>query len=672
MAISSEEQSAGTETPRLPKPVIQSILPVESIRKIVAALVFAGFGSYLFQVVPSIEIAWVCCILLLTIYLFVFEIVGVDVAAISIMVLLGLTTLFAPMLGLEAGLVDNHNLFIGFSSNAVISIIAVMIIGAGLDRTGIMSRVASFILRIGGNDEKRIIPIISGTVGVISSFMQNVGAAALFLPVTSRISARSDLPMSRLLMPMGFCAILGGTMTMIGSSPLILLNDLMLASNQALPPEHAMEPWSLFSVTPVGIAMVLCGIIYFMVAGRFVLPSIKDESSSRKPDTMKYFQDVYGLDYGLFEVVVPTTSTLIGKTLQDVENPWRIRVIAAKTGNVSRVGPGSLARDVGFEAGTTLGILASSSSLQGFVDEFGLTRRTQIRTFTEVLSSAKSGIAEIVIPPNSSLIDKSARDVWMRKVYGIALVAMHRGGETFREGDGVRQMPLRAGDTLIVHTSWDALDRLKGNRDFVVVTTEYPHEELRPQKVHFAGLFFALALALVLFTDLQLSVALLTGALGMILSGVLRIEEAYEAVSWKTVFLLASLIPLGLAVETSGTARWLAEQAITMVGSMPVWVIQTALASLATVFSLVMSNVGATVLLVPLAVNIAIGVGADPAVFALTVALATSNSFLIPTHQVNALIMGPGGYRVPDFMRAGGIMTILFLVVLIVMMNLVF
>ena len=158
----------------------------------------------------------------------------------------------------------------------------------------------------------------------------------------------------------------------------------------------------------------------------------------------------------------------------------------------------------------------------------------------------------------------------------------------------------------------------------------------------------------------------------MVLSGVLSIEEAYQAVSWRTVFLLASLIPLGLAVETSGTAKWIAEQTIGVVGHMPVWVILGAVAVLATFFTLVMSNVGATVLLVPLAVNIAIGVGADPAMFAITVALATSNSFLIPTHQVNALIMGPGGYRVPDFIRAGGIMTILFLVVLIVMMNLMF
>ena len=178
---------------------------------------------------------------------------------------------------------------------------------------------------------------------------------------------------------------------------------------------------------------------------------------------------------------------------------------------------------------------------------------------------------------------------------------------------------------------------------------------------------------MVLFTDLRLSVALLTGAVGMILSKVLTIDEAYEAVSWKTVFLLASLIPLGFAVESTGTAKWIAEQVLILMDGSPIWGIQLAIAVLATFFTLVMSNVGATVLLVPLAVNIALGIdGANPAVFALTVALATSNSFLIPTHQVNALIMGPGGYKVADFMKAGGIMTILFLIVLMVMLNIIF
>ncbi len=644
-----------------------------NMKNLVAGLIFILFALWLAAVVPSIEIAWVTAILLFTIYLFVFEIVGVDVAAISIMVLLGLTTLFAPWMGLQQGLVDNENLFQGFSSNAVMSIIAIMIIGAGLDKTGLMNTVAAYILKIGGKTEKRIIPIISGTVAIISSFMQNVGAAALFLPVVSRISARSGLPMSRLLMPMGFCAILGGTVSMVGSSPLILLNDLILTSNHALPDGQKMELWSLFSVTPVGLALVATGVIYFVVAGRFVLPKIAKETHSVAATTMGYFQDVYGIDFAMTEVYIPEGSSIAGKMLDEIETDHAIRIIATqRPDGETRVGPGSLARDVALDGKMSLCILSSPVNLKNFAEAYDLIIRDEIEIFTESLATTKAGIAEVVIPPGSNLIGKSARDIWLRKVYGIAMVALHRNGETLREGEGIRDMPLQAGDTLVVHTQWDALVRLETDRNFVVVTTEFPHENLRPNKVGWASFFFAIALLLVLFTDLRLSIALLTGALGMVLSGVLSIDEAYEAVSWKTVFLLASLIPLGLAVETSGTARWIADQTLIVMGGQPVWVIQASVAVLATFFTLVMSNVGATVLLVPLAVNIAIGVGASPAVFALTVALATSNSFLIPTHQVNALIMGPGGYRVPDFMKAGGIMTILFLVVMMVMMLLVF
>ncbi|RLJ21097.1 SLC13 family permease [bacterium endosymbiont of Escarpia laminata] len=643
-------------------------------KQMIAAAVFAALALFLASVVPSIEIAWVSAILMLTIYLFAFEVVGVDVAAATVMVLLGLTTLLAPFMGLEQGLVDNKHLFDGFSSNAVISIIAVMIIGAGLDKTGIMSKVAAFILKVGGTTEGRIIPIISATVGFISSFMQNVGAAALFLPVVSRISARSGLPMSRLLMPMGFTAILGGTMTMVGSSPLILLNDLILTSNQALPAAQQMDTWGLFSVTPVGAALIVTGILYFVLAGRFVLPKTKSESSTVGADPMVYFHDVYGVDFAIKELVITDGSDLIGKKLDEVEGSYRVRVIASKrSGEASRVGPGTLARDTDLQAGMVLGVVADPHDLEHFVEKYSLKRRSELRTFADSLAAAKAGIAEVVIPPGSSLIGKSARDVWMRKTYGLALIGLHRDGETLREGDDIRNKCLRPGDTLVVHTAWKALERIEKDRDFVVVTTEYPcEEEMRPHKILPATLFFAIALSMVLFTDIRLSVALMTGAIGMVLSGVLKIEEAYDAVSWKTVFLLASLIPLGLAVETTGTAKWIAEQVLFVVGDMPIWVIQGAVAVLATFFTLVMSNVGATVLLVPLAVNIAIGAGANPAVFALTVAIATSNSFLIPTHQVNALIMGPAGYRVADFMKAGGIMTVLFLVVMMVMMNLVF
>lgn len=638
----------------------------------IAALIFIAAGLFLAGVVPTIEIAWVAGFLLLTIFLFAFEVVGVDVAAIVVMVLLGLTSLLAPLMGLEQGLVPVNHLFDGFASNAVISIIAVMVIGAGLDKTGIMSQVAAFIMRVGGTSEVRIIPFISGTVAVISSFMQNVGAAALFLPVVSRVSARTGLPMSRLLMPMGFCAILGGTMTMVGSSPLILLNDLMLTSNRTLSPEQQMETWSLFSVTPVGLALIATGILYFVIAGRIVLPVSKTEGG-KATNAADYFRETYGVTYCMREMVVPKDSALVGRSIYDVEREEHVRVVAMLGGSSGlRIGPDSLGRDVTFEAGGVIGILAEPVHCKGFGEHHGLIVRKQFETFANALSPETSGIAEVVIPPGSALVGKSALDVWMRKTYGISMVGLHRGGETMREGEGIRAMPLQGGDTLIVHTTWDALARLEQDRNFVVVTTEYPHEELRPHKVPAALLFFAITLGLVLVTDLRLSVSLLTGALGMILAGVLSIDEAYEAVSWKTVFLLASLIPLGMAVDGSGTAAWIADQTLSVLGGMPVWVIQAALAVLATFFTLVMSNVGATVLLVPLAVNIAIGAGADPAVFALTVAIATSNSFIIPTHQVNALIMGPGGYGVPDFVRAGGIMTILFLVVSLSMLNLIF
>ncbi len=639
-----------------------------------AALFFAFVAIYLAGIVPTLEIAWMMGFLLLTVFLFASEIVAVDVAAIGIMVLLGLSSVLSPLMGLEQGLVPVEHLFDGFASNAVVSIIAVMIIGAGLDKTGIMSRVAGFIMRIGGKTESRIIPLISGTVGVISSFMQNVGAAALFLPVVSRISARTGLPMSRLLMPMGFCALLGGTITMVGSSPLILLNDLILTSNKALPAgTPPMETFHLFDVTPIGIALLVAGIVYFVLAGRFVLPARGNEMLTGS-DTSQYLAETYGLAcFEIREAKLRQDSPLVGLSVDDLEKAWRVRVVAVEKGDGVRMGSDGVDRSLGIEVGTTLGLLGSPEALDRLAVANAVDVKPELDLFAEVMANNKAGVAEIVIPPGSSLIGKTARELWMRKTYGLSLLAINRGGTQINlSTGGVRNTPFVAGDALVVHTSWADLTRLSKDRNFVVVTTEYPHEELRPHKVKAALLFFAITLALILLTDLRLSVALLVGAMGMILSGVLSMDEAYQSVSWKTVFLLASLIPLGLAVESSGTAAWIAQQTLAALGDVPIWVVQATLAVLATAFTLVMSNVGATVLLVPLAVNIALVVGADPALFALTVAIATSNSFILPTHQVNALIMGPGNYRVTDFMRAGGIMSIIFLVVALTMLNLVF
>lgn len=621
----------------------------------------------------TFEMAVVLGLLALTVGLFVSEIVRIDLAAILVMVLLGLLSQM-PGLG---NLADVNHLFDGLASNAVVSIIAVMIIGAGLDKTGIMSKVAAAILKYGGKTEVRIIPIISGTVGLISSFMQNVGAAALFLPVVSRISVRTELPMSRLLMPMGFCAILGGTMTLVGSSPLILLNDLIISSNDMLPADQQMEIFTLFSVTPVGIALVLTGILYFVLLGRWVLPNIgsKDEGSSGQ-SVRDYLKKIYGLKSDLVEVVVPEGSILRGQTFEDIMVAHNCYILGSYHKGQRFFSP---VTSTTVQDPCRLAIMGRRKVIQAMANDYGLDVLPELDIFAEAYAPTVAGVAEVVVPPDSDLIGKSARDVVMRKTYGLGLLAIHRGGETLSlvetEDHAVTDISnetLRAGDTLVAFTAWDRLARLTKDRDFVVVTSDFPMEDLRPNKVVWALLFFLITLGLILFTDMRLSLALLTGACGMIATNVLRIDEAYEAVSWQTVFLLASLIPLGQAVQNTGTASWIAQQILTLLHGWPIWGLQAGVAVLATGFTLVMSNVGATVLLVPLAVSIAVAAGGDPAIFALTVAISTSNSFLIPTHQVNALIMGPAGYRVVDFMKSGGIMTILFLIVSLTVMNVVF
>lgn len=616
--------------------------------------------------VLTYEMIAVLGLLALTVFLFASEIVRIDLAAVVVMVLLGALS-YLPGLG---NLADVSNLFTGFSSNAVMSIIAVMIIGAGLDKTGLMSTVAALILKRGGTTEGRIIPIVSGVVGVISSFMQNVGAAALFLPVISRLSARTEIPMSRLLMPMGFCAILGGTITMVGSSPLILLNDLLLASNATLPADQQMKPFGLFSVTPIGIMLIVTGVLYFVLFGRWVLPSKREfgEDAGSARSMQAYIENTYGLRADMFEVRVPEGSILIGKKLSDMMLAHHMYILGTSYRGRKIIAPMA---DTTIEAPARLAIMGLRRVVRDeFAEPFGLEILPRLEVFADDFAPTQSGVAEVVIPPGSNVIGQSPIDLRLRQTHGLSLLAIYRGQETMshvetedHEATHIGAVPLQAGDTAVVHVQWDRLTRLKSDKNFVVVTSDFPQEELRPHKVGWAIAFFLLALGLILFSDVRLSLCLLAGAVGMILSRVLSVDEAYEAVSWSTVFLLASLIPLGQAVQNTGTANWIAGHVLNLLDGWPLWALQAGLATLATAFTLVMSNVGATVLLVPLAVSIAVSAGGDPAVFALTVAISTSNSFLIPTHQVNALIMGPGGYRVIDFVRSGGVMTILFLIV---------
>ena len=599
----------------------------------------------------------VLALLGLTIFAFVTEIVRIDIAAVSIMVLLGLL-----------GLVPGDQLFDGFASNAVIAVIAVMIIGAGLDRTGVMNTVSTMIVRYGGGSENRIAAMLAASVGMISGFMQNTGATALFLPVAGRVSSRLDIPLSRLLIPIGFCAIVGGTITMVGSSPLILLNDLILTSNRSLPPgAEAMKPFDLFSVTPVGLALLSVSLLFMVFIGRRLLPRTHGKRPASPGRTKNYFAEVYGITGDVYELLVTVDSPLVGMRISEAEMlDGAPLLLAIQSTDEPRLAPPA---EEMIWVGTVLGVMGTRDQVGRFALDNKLRLQPRLRTFGTLFDPGRAGISEVVIPPGSNLVGKNIADVRLRSRFGISVLAINRGDQIVREG--LRAEPLRVGDCLVSHSSWRDLSAVARDKDFIVAT-DVPKEEQRPQKVGHAVVFFMLSMSLILFTDFNLSVALLTGAIGMVLTGVLNMDEAYGAVSWKTVFLTASLIPLGYAMEVTGTAAWLVQEMLWLIGDVSdIWM-QVALAVLATVFTLVMSNVGATVLLVPIAINIALATGANPAVYALIIALGTSNAFILPTHPVNALIIGPGGYKVKDFIRVGLPMSVLFLVAMLGMVNLVF
>src|SRR6056297_178984 len=603
------------------------------------------------------DMVLVLALLGLTIFAFATEIVRIDIAAVSIMVLIGLF-----------GLVPGDQLFDGFASNAVMSVIAVMVLGAGLDRTGVMNTVAASIVRYGGRSESRVVAMLCGTVGVISGFMQNTGATALFLPVTSRISSRLDLPLSGMLIPIGFCAIVGGTLTMIGSSPLILLNDLIQTSNRSLPPgAEALQPFEMFSVTPVGIALLFAALVYSLLVGRRLLPKTGGKKPASPGRTKNYFADVYGITGDVHELLVTVDSPLVGMRVSEAEQiDGAPLLLAIQSTDEPRLAPPA---DEMIWVGTVLGVMGTREQVGRFAVDNKLRLQPRLRSFGTLFDPGRAGISEVVIPPGSNLIGKTIGDARLRSRFGISVLAINRGEEIVREG--LRGEALRVGDCLVSHSSWRDLSAVARDKDFIVAT-DVPKEEARPQKVAHALVFFLLAMGLILFTEFNLSVALLTGAIGMVLTGVLSMDEAYQAVSWKTVFLMASLIPLGFAMEVTGTAAWLVQEMLALVGNIgEIWM-QLALAVLATVFTLVMSNVGATVLLVPIAINIALATDANPAIYALIIALGTSNAFILPTHPVNALIIGPGGYKVKDFIRVGLPMSVLFLAAMLGMVNLVY
>ncbi len=611
----------------------------------------------------TFQMGIVMAVLALAILMFIFEWVRVDVVGWIMMVIL-------PILGV----VTPKEAISGLSSNAVVSIIAVIIIGAGLDKTGCMNVLARNILKIAGKSETRIMTLISATVAFISSFMQNIGAAALFMPAAIRIGKQTGIPVSRILMPMGFCAIIGGTITLVGASPTILLNDLIDQSNSLGLLGVQVEPLGLFTQTPIGIALVTAAIIYFIIVGRFILPKGggSEDDSKLLPSTLA---DTYQEIAGVYEFELPEDFGSYLLSELHIRDNYHVTVagVYLPESNYKNFSP---THDEHIQSGETIVVVGNKAHVQRLADELDCTLKDDLEVFAENFSPNNAGIMEGIITPRSELVGKTLADVHFRKTNHVVPVVLSRDGACqFRD---ITRETLKTGDALLMFGRWEAFHALK-KREAFTFTTEVKGEIMREDKARTAVIWLGIAIALVMGFEpissllghpmkLSLSVCLLTGALGMILTKVLSIDEAYQSVDWMTVFLLGGLIPLGLAFQKTGAAAWIATTIMNAIGTVPNIVFLLVVGLLTSFFTLVVSNVGATVLLVPLCMSMAVQAGSDPRITAMVVALAASNTFVLPTHQVNALIMRPGGYKTTDYAKAGFGMTLLFLAVLIGML----
>ncbi len=318
--------------------------------------------------------------------------------------------------------------------------------------------------------------------------------------------------------------------------------------------------------------------------------------------------------------------------------------------------------------GSVLGAMGPRQQVADFAKNQLLNVSSRLRHLGDLFNPACAGICEVVIPPNSRFIDKTSTELRLRKQMGISLLAINRDKHVIRED--VRNVPLRAGDMLVLHSLWQDLAQAAESRDFVPVT-DYPKGEQRPHKFKIAMAIFAFTILIALTAKLPVALTLLTGVACMLVTGVIRMDEAYTAISWKTIFMMAGLIPLGWAMDSSGTAAWVAGHTIDRLPhGMPIWAIELAMALLTTAFSLVISHVGATIVMVPIAVNVALAANGNPTAFGLIVALAASNNLMTVSNPVISMVTGPANYQPRELWKVGGPLSLIYIVVMVVMINL--
>jgi di/tricarboxylate transporter len=584
-------------------------------------------------------------IILVALLLFATEPVPIDITAIGVMVALMILGTEGPVN--LTGITPQQGLS-GFASAATITVLAMFILSAGVQRTGVIQLLGKHLTALTGESETRQLGATIGAVGPISGFINNTAAVAILLPMVTEIAHKGRTSPSKLLLPLSYASMFGGTLTLIGTSTNILASEV--AADLGVP----NAPFSMFQFTALGVFVSIAGTIYLFTLGQYLTP---ERIKARDDLTEEFEMGAY-----LTEVTVREDSPIVGDTVRAAleETDFDVDIVQLIRGEQVFLEP--LAPKT-IQAGDIFAVRTDRDTLVELMDAEGLemVARTVDEAELEAAEDEAHNLVEVVVAPGSLLVGETLATTNFRQRYDATVLAFRRGPELIRQR--MDHTHLRVGDTLLIQATADSIDRLADRRDFIIAQ-EVERPDYRRSKVPVAIGIVAGVVGVAALDLLPIVVSALAGALLMVLTGCLKPTEVYESVQWDVVFLLAGVIPLGIAMETTGGADLIAEGIVIAAGSLSLVVVLGLMYVVTALLTNIISNNAAVVLMIPVSFEVATAIGASAYAFVLAVTFAASTAFMTPVgYQTNLFVYGPGGYRFTDYLRVGTPLQLLLAVV---------
>lgn len=580
----------------------------------------------------TLPIILMIVILIAALILFSIETIPADVVALGIMLALILT-----------GILPAEAAFKGFGSDTAIMILGLLILTASLVRTGVVQMFSRWILRAVGDNHKRLYWVIMGASGLLSSFMSNTATAAFLVPMTLGLSKRMKIPASKLLMPLAFAAILSSSVTLVSTSTNVVVSGLMT--------QYGMEPLGMFELTPVGIPILIVGLLYIYFIGQHLIPIRGRTSSEFQSEILSYCSE--------FEVTE--------------ESPWEGKTLAEiALGKEYDLTVLRIVKEPGFPVEPRANTILKKGDkllVEGNRDDLVTLREKDIVEFSgdfsdDTLSPETLSLAEVILLPGSPLVGRTLWGLNFRDRYGLQVMGINRKGETILHR--ISRTRLHVGDQLLLQGEPETIRSLGKNNNFRVVSGKLdtmPETEKAPASLA----IFGGALLLVSFNVLSLPVAVMVGALAAFITRCITPTEAYRQVNWNIWLLISSMLALGQAMEVSGLASLIAHQIIGWIGfASPIYLL-AAFFFLSLILTQPMSNQAAAVVVIPIAIQTAAKLGLNPRTFAVMIAVGASCSFITPLEPACLMVYGPGNYKFFDFFKVGSFLTLIIFAIAILM-----